>query len=279
MAAWLPNRHVTLTRPRTVGPSSTTTKTRRPPSMEPEVGANPSGRGCSTRWSARRSPPAPPRAQPTAPIVAISAPARSTPRQNSRSRSAVVTVSCRLILLISHLSRRISAPPRVCWDLLSFHEEGVGGEHRAVAHRHAVVDQCANADRAAGADRGAVALERAVFLRVALDLAPVIEDSPIPDRGERRLGDVDAVIEDPPPDPNPHQPPKHVFERRAIEGVEIVNRMHLPKALNRPEIGVVDGADGGLHRVQRFDATLHEGEVGRGDHDAEREEASVHHMW
>src|SRR5262249_22929891 len=112
--------------------------------------------------------------------------------------------------LISHLFRRVAAPPRLCWDLLSLHEKGVGGEHRAVTHRHAVVDQCANTDRAAGANHGAVAFECAVFLRVALDLAPVIEDRLIPDRGEGRLGDVDAVVEDTPPDPNTHQPPEHV---------------------------------------------------------------------
>src|SRR5216683_151404 len=78
--------------------------------------------------------------------------------------------------LISHLPRRVPAPPRVCWDILSLHEEGVGCEHGAVTHRHAVVDQCLNSERAAGANCGPVALERAVLLRVALDLAPEIED-------------------------------------------------------------------------------------------------------
>src|SRR5437867_3888615 len=226
MAAWLPNRHATVARPRIVGPSSTSTKTRRPPSMEPEVGANPSGRGCSTRSSARRSTHAP-----RAPIVAISAPARSTPRQKSRPRSAVVTVPrlCRLImLLISHLPRRVPAPPRVCWDILSLHEEGVGCEHGAVTHRHAVVDQCLNSERAAGANCGPVALERAVLLRVALDLAPEIEDAFVSDGGERGLGDLGTVVEDSPPDPSTHQPPEHVLERGAIKGVKIVNRMHLP---------------------------------------------------
>src|SRR2546425_7907529 len=180
--------------------------------------------------------------------------------------------------LMSHLPRRVPAPPRVCWDILSLHEEGVGCEHGAVTHRHAVVDQCLNSERAAGANCGPVALERAVLLRVALDLAPEIEDAFVSDSGERRLGDLGAVVEDPTPDPNTHQPPEHVFERRAIEGVEIVNRMQLPQALNRPEIWMVDGANCRLHRVQRSEATLHEGEVDRGDHDAEREEANVHHM-
>src|SRR2546422_5059889 len=83
--------------------------------------------------------------------------------------------------LISHLPRRVAPPPRVCRDILSLHQEGVGGQHRAVTHRLAIVDQGVNSERAAGADRGAVALERAVLLRVALDLAQVIEDSLIPD--------------------------------------------------------------------------------------------------
>src|SRR5207249_8528127 len=100
--------------------------------------------------------------------------------------------------------------------------------------RHAVVNECANPDRAAGAKRGSVGFESAVLLRVALDLAPIIEDTVIPDGGESRLGDVDAVVEHPPTDPNTHQPPDHVLERRAVENVEVVNRMHLPKALNLP---------------------------------------------
>src|SRR5262249_28893254 len=233
MAAWLPNRHATVTRPRTVGPSSTSTKTRRPPSMEPEVGANPSGRGCSTRSSARRSPHV--RRAPTAPIVAISAPAPSTSR--------LLT-----LLLISRLPRRVAAPPRAWRDVLSLHEEGIGREHRAIAHRHPVVNEGGHPDRAAGADRGAVALERAVLLRVALDLAPVIEYRLVPDGGECRLGEVGAVVEHPPADPDTHQPPEQVLERGAVERVEIVDRMHLPEALNGPEIRVVDGAGHRLHR-------------------------------
>src|SRR5262245_56394366 len=134
MAAWLPNRHATVARPRTVGPSSMSTKTRRPPSMGPEVGANPSGRGCPTRSSVRRSPHV--RRAPTAPIVAIIAPAPSTSR--------LLT-----LLLISRLPRRVATPPRAWRDVLSLHEEGIGREHRAITHRHAVVDEGPYPDRAA----------------------------------------------------------------------------------------------------------------------------------
>src|SRR5437899_4321339 len=114
---------------------------------------------------------------------------------------------------------------------------------------------------------------------VVLDLAPVIEDRLIPDGGERRLGDVRAVVEDPPADPNTHQPPEHVFERRAIESVQVVNRMQLPNPLRPPEIGVVDGANGRLRWVQRDDATLHPAQEDGGDHHAEREEHSAHPVW
>src|SRR5258708_5260572 len=96
--------------------------------------------------------------------IDVNPPAASTPRQNSRPASAAVTVSGRLILVISRLRGRVSAPPRVLRDFLAFHEEGIRGEYRAVAHRHAVVDHCVDPDGAAGADRGPVGLESAVLL-------------------------------------------------------------------------------------------------------------------
>src|SRR3989441_10922842 len=113
---------------------------------------------------------------------------------------------------------------------------------------------------------------------MALYLAPVVEHRLVPDRGERRVGDVGAVVEDPPADPHAHQPPDYVLVRRAIERVEIVKRMHLPEALGQPEIRVVDGANRRLQWAQRFDATVHQGEVDRGDHDAEREEHGADDM-
>src|SRR5947208_1763114 len=180
--------------------------------------------------------------------------------------------------LMSHLPRRVAPPPCAWRDILSLHEEGVGGEHGAVTHGHAVEDECTDPQRAAGANRSSVAFERAVLLRMALYLAPVVEDRLVADGGERRVGDVGAVVEDPPTDSNAHQPPEHVLERRAIERVEIMNRMQLPEALGQPEIGVVDGADRRLQRPQRFDATVHQGEVDGGDHDAEREAHRANHM-
>src|SRR5207249_2781503 len=134
----------------------------------------------------------------------VDPPARRTPCQNSRPRSAAVTVSGsrRLILLISHLPRRVPAPSRVCRDLLSLHEKGVGGEHAAVTHRHAVVDQCPDPDRAAGTKRGSVGFERGVLLRVALDGAACIEHAIVSDGGERALRYVGAVVENPPADPH-----------------------------------------------------------------------------
>src|SRR6267154_1132712 len=73
--------------------------------------------------------------------------------------------------LMSHLPRRVATPPRAGWDILAFHEEGVSGEHGAVTHRHAVVDECADAERAADAKRGSAGLVSAVLLRVTLDHA------------------------------------------------------------------------------------------------------------
>src|SRR5437870_10555772 len=76
--------------------------------------------------------------------------------------------------LMSHLPRRVAAPPRAGRDMLSLHEEGVGGEHGAITHRHPVVDERADPNRATGANRGWAGLVRAVLLRVALDLASLI---------------------------------------------------------------------------------------------------------
>src|SRR5215472_13809442 len=181
--------------------------------------------------------------------------------------------------LISHLPRWVAAPPRTSWDILSLHEEGVGDEHRAVTHRHPVEDECTHPDRAASANCCSVAFESPVLQRVALELAPVIEDRLIPDGGESRLGDVRAVVEDPSADLNTHEPPEHVLERRAVESVQVVDRMHLPNPLRPPEIGVVDGANGRLRWVQRDDATLHPAQEDGGDHHAEREEHRAHPVW
>src|SRR3989441_11588892 len=71
-------------------------------------------------------------------------------------------------LFMSHLPRGVAAPARVGRDILSLHQEGVGGEHCAVTHRHVVVDERAYPDRAASADRGWAGLVCAVLLRLAL---------------------------------------------------------------------------------------------------------------
>src|SRR5438093_2759077 len=174
--------------------------------------------------------------------------------------------------LMSHLPRRVAAPPRAGRDMLSLHEEGVGGEHGAITHRHAVVDERADPNRATGANRGWAGLVGAVLLRVALDLASLIEHTLVPDGGQRRLGDVHAVVESPRADANTDEPPDHVLERRAVEDVEEVERMQLPDALDPPEVGVIDGADGRRRRADRFEATLDQGVIDRGHDGAEREQ-------
>src|SRR5258707_5782658 len=86
--------------------------------------------------------------------------------------------------IISHLPRRVAAPPRVCRDFLSLHEKRVGGERRSITHRHAVVNECTNTDRAPGAKRGTVGFERAILQRVTLDRGPLIQDAVVADRGQ-----------------------------------------------------------------------------------------------
>src|SRR6266581_4430156 len=174
--------------------------------------------------------------------------------------------------LMSHLPRRVAAPPPAGRDMLAFHEEGVGGEDGSIIHRHAVVDERADADRAAGAQRGSAGLVRAVLLRIALDLASLTEHTFVPDGGQRRLGDVHAVVEHPPADANTDEPPEHALEWSAVEHVEEMDRMQLPNALDPPEAGVVDGADGRWRRADRFEATLDQRVVDRGDDGAESEQ-------
>src|SRR6266478_3679218 len=172
--------------------------------------------------------------------------------------------------LMSHLPRRVAAPTRAGRDILSLHEEGVGGEHGAIIHRHAVVDERTDADRAVGAQRGGAGLVGAVLLRVALDLAALIEHTFFSDGGQRRLEDVDAVVERPRADANTDEPPDHVLERRAVEDVEEMERMQLPNALDPPEIGVVDGADGRRRRADRLEETLNQGVIDGGGDGTER---------
>src|SRR6201999_3750524 len=89
--------------------------------------------------------------------MAVNLPLSSTPRQYSRPESA--NVSGRLIAVTSHLPRGVSPPPPVRRDFLALHQEGIRGEHRALAQGHAVVDHRAHSDGAAGADGGPVRLE------------------------------------------------------------------------------------------------------------------------
>src|SRR5438270_13715950 len=104
--------------------------------------------------------------------------------RNSRPRSVLcVCFSHRPIALISNLPRRVPPPPRVRRDILSLHQEGVGGQHRPITHRHVVVDERADPERTAGANRGSTRLVGAVLLRIALDDALLIENALVPDDG------------------------------------------------------------------------------------------------
>src|SRR5262249_20758418 len=130
----------------------------------------------------------------------------------------------------------------------------------------------ADADRAAGTNCSSTGLVGAVFLRVALDDALLIEHALVPDDGQGGLGNEDAVVEHPLAEPNAEQTPEQTLEWCAVEEVQEVDRMQLPNALYPPERGVVDGTDGRWWRPQRFEATLHQGVVDRGDNRAECEQ-------
>src|SRR5213594_1651834 len=160
-------------------------------------------------------------------------------------------------VLISQLPRWVDAPSRGGWNRLSLHEEGVGGEHRAVSHRHAIVHEGANADRAAGADRHWAGLVRAVFLRIALENALLIERALVSDDGQGRLGDEDAVVEHALAEPHADQAPEHALEWRSVKQVQEIDRVQLPHPLDPPKAGVVDRANGRRRWAQGLEAALH----------------------
>ena len=125
--------------------------------------------------------------------------------------------------------------------LLTLHQEGVGREHRAVAHRHAVEDHGADPDGAAGADRDAVGLEGVVLLGVALDPGPGVEADVVADRHQVLLRQVAAVVEEPLAEPDTQHPQDHALERRAVEHCPDAG-LQLEEALGPPEVDVVDRA-------------------------------------
>src|SRR3954451_15534707 len=86
--------------------------------------------------------------------------------------------------LLTHLLGGVSPPRFVRRHLLALHQEGAGGELRAVAQRHPVVDPGAGAQRAAGTEFDAVGLEPAVLLGVALEDAARVEGAVVTDRDE-----------------------------------------------------------------------------------------------
>src|SRR5262245_32449077 len=128
------------------------------------------------------------------------------------SRRAGPTPGTPVYALISHLPRGVAAPSRPRRHRFALHKEGVRGEHRALSHRHAVMHEGTDADRAAGPDRRPAGLVGAVLLRVALDDALLIEHALVPDDGQARLGDENAVVVHPLADAHANQPPQHALE-------------------------------------------------------------------
>src|SRR5204862_2634307 len=120
------------------------------------------------------------------------------------------------------------------------------------------------ANRTPGANRGSTGLVGAVLLRVTLDDTLLIEHALVSDDGQGRLGDEDTVVEHPFAESNANQTPEYALERRAVEEVHEVDGMELPDALDPPEAGVIDGADGRGRRADRFEKPFHQGVVDRG---------------
>src|SRR3954468_3806502 len=104
------------------------------------------------------------------------------------------------------------------------------------------MDKGTDPEGGAGTDAGVVGLEGAVLQRMALDLAVQVECGVVPDDGQRPLGEVAAVVEDPAADPNPQQPPDQGLEGGTVEDIQVRVR-HLPEALVPPVVRVVDGAE------------------------------------
>src|SRR5664279_2132017 len=110
----------------------------------------------------------------------------------------------------SQLLGRVAAPSGVRCQRLALHEKGVGLQQRALAHRHAVVDERADAERAPGPDHSVIGLEDAVFHRVALDNRSGVERAVVADGHQRALRNGAAVVEDPSAQPDADEAPDPV---------------------------------------------------------------------
>src|ERR1700685_1950708 len=117
----------------------------------------------------------------------------------------------------SVLGGGIAAPVRVGRYVLALHQEGIGVERGAFAHRDPVMDEGDAPDAASGPDNGAVGFEGAVLEGMALDDAPGGEGGVAAHAGQAPLDDRAAVVEDPAADPHAKQPPDDALERRAVE--------------------------------------------------------------
>src|ERR1700722_3571288 len=107
----------------------------------------------------------------------------------------------------SVLDGGVAAPARASRHVFALHQEGIGVERGAFAHRGPVVDEGDAADAAASPDDSAAGLEGAVLQGMALDDAPGGQGGVTAHADQAPLDDRAAVVEDSPGGPHAKLPP------------------------------------------------------------------------
>ena len=153
---------------------------------------------------------------------------------------------------VSGLFGRVASPQGSAGESGPLHDEGVGGDDRAVFDGHAVVDKRGDAERDVVADDDVVGLEHPVLLGMGLDRAcrcSSVQREPTVTRVRSMMPQPSSKTRA--PDPHAEQTPDQRLERRPVEEacVSALQR-HLPVLLVPPEVGVVDGAELGLKRFR-----------------------------
>ncbi|MDP9981690.1 hypothetical protein J2W14_001074 [Pseudarthrobacter oxydans] len=116
------------------------------------------------------------------------------------------------------ISRRVADVRRVVRDVLAFHQERVSLDGRAVAHRHAVVDEGFHAHRAAVAEDNPAGFEGSVFQGMALDERSLVECAVITDGHECFFYYAGAGVVEPLADFDAQHSPEHRLKRCSSQG-------------------------------------------------------------
>src|SRR5277367_6719406 len=94
----------------------------------------------------------------------------------------------------SALAGGVAAPARAGRDVLALHQEGIGVEGGAFAHRDPVVDEGGAPDAASGPEDDVIGFEGAVLQGMALDDAPGGERAVAAQADQAPLDDRAAVV-------------------------------------------------------------------------------------